>query len=55
MQSVAAHVGKHAEEVRSKWVSHDGKINLTVNCDEWGQSGNDWASAVIGKDDAFSQ
>merc|ERR1719422_2257546 len=55
LQAVAVHVEKHAEELRSLWVAHDGKKELTVICNEFvlGRK-NDWASVVDGKPDCFS-
>merc|ERR1740117_2621529 len=55
LQATAVHVGKHAEEIRANWVSHEGKKELEVNCDEFRLGGkNNWASVVDGKPDCFS-
>jgi len=55
LQAAAEHVEKHAEEVRDRWVAHDGKKELEVRCDEFGLGAkNDWASVVDGKPDCFS-
>lgn len=53
---MARHVEKNAEEVRAKWVNHDGKKKLEVRCDEFilGSAKNNWASVVDGKPDCFS-
>lgn len=55
LQGVSIHVGEHSEEVRSKWVLHEGKKKLNVRCDDFkmGQR-NDWASVVDGRKDSFS-
>ena len=49
-------VDLNSEEVRSKWVAHEGKKELKVNCDEFvkGKT-NNWASTVSGKPDSFSE
>jgi hypothetical protein len=56
LQAIATHVEKEAEKVRSKWVAHEGKKDLTVCCDEFvlGSLENDWASVVDGKSDCFA-
>jgi hypothetical protein len=55
LQAAAKHVEQNAEEVRTKWVAHEGKKTLEVRCDEFGLgSRNDWASVVAGKPDSFS-
>ena len=56
LQAIATHVDKEAEQVRSKWVAHEGKKHLNVSCDEFvlGSQGNDWASVVDGKPDCFA-
>jgi len=55
LQATAVHVGKHAEEIRTNWVSHEGKKELVVRCDEFCLGGkNNWASVVDGKPDCFS-
>lgn len=48
LQGVAAHVNQHAEELRSKFVSHEGKKELTVRRDEFclGATGDDWRGVV---------
>ena len=49
-------VDLHSEEVRSQWVAHEGKKELEVNCDEFVKGkANNWASAVSGKPDSFSE
>lgn len=55
LQALAVHVEQNAEELRQKWVSHEGKKTLEVRCDEFtlGKP-NDWASVVDGKPDSFS-
>lgn len=55
LQAIAVHVRKHAEEIRGNWVSHEGKKELEVRCDEFGMGAkNNWASVVDGKPDCFS-
>lgn len=50
------HVGENSEELRSKWVMHEGKKPLVVNCNDFvlGEPTNDWASCVDGRPDCFS-
>jgi hypothetical protein len=57
LQAISRHVDDKHEEVRSKWVAHDGKKKLTVRCDEFvlGKAGNNWASVVDGKPDCFKK
>ena len=54
LQAIATHVDLHAEEVRAKWVAHDGKKELLVQRDEFvlGKA-NDWQGVVAGKGDSF--
>merc|ERR1712032_483961 len=53
---MGTHVDLNSEEVRDKWVQHEGKKTLEVICDEFSLTGpNDWASVVSGKKDSFSQ
>lgn len=55
LQGTAVHVRLNAEEVREKWVAHEGKKELEVRCDEFSLgSKNNWASVVDGKPDCFS-
>jgi hypothetical protein len=55
LQAISIHVEKHAEELRAKWVAHEGKKELEVRCDEFVLgSRNNWASVVDGKPDCFS-
>merc|ERR1712232_1054137 len=55
LQGIAKHVELNGEEVRSKWVSHEGKKKLEVKCDEFRLGcKNNWASVVDGKPDCFS-
>lgn len=51
------HVDLNSEEVRAKWVKHEGTKELTVYCDEFilGSKTNDWASVVDGRPKSFSQ
>ena len=48
LQAVAVHVNENAEELRSRFVAHDGKLALTVRRDEFvlGAAGHDWAGVV---------
>jgi hypothetical protein len=48
LQAVAVHVNQNAEELRSRFVAHDGKLALTVRRDEFvlGAAGHDWAGVV---------
>mmetsp|Transcript_90957 Transcript_90957/g.257598 ORF Transcript_90957/g.257598 Transcript_90957/m.257598 type:complete len:416 (+) Transcript_90957:167-1414(+) len=56
LQATAVHVGRHAEELRAKWVAHEGKKELDVRCDEFCFGAkNNWASVVDGKPDCFSK
>lgn len=45
------------EELRSKWVAHEGKKELNVEADDFvlGSSHNDWASIVDGRPDSFAK
>lgn len=55
LQGASKHVEQNAEQVRRKWVCHEGKKTLEVRCDEFRLgSRNDWASVVDGKPDCFS-
>jgi len=55
LQATAVHVEQNAEEVRAKWVAHEGKKALLVRCDEFRlNEKNNWASVVDGKPDCFS-
>ena len=44
IQSTATWINQHAEQVRSKFVSHDGKLELVVKCDGFriGNPDNNW-------------
>jgi len=55
LQAIATHVEQNAEEVRYKWVSHEGKKELLVECPGFvmGQT-NDWASVIDDRPDSFS-
>ena len=48
LQSVAVHVDQNAENLRKKYVNHDGKMKLTVNRDNFvlGSRKNDWEGVV---------
>ena len=48
VQGVAAHVVCHPEELRSRFVEHEGTKTLQINRDDFvpGVSGNDWTSVV---------
>ncbi len=47
VQGVAIHTNKHAEELRSNWVAHEGKKTLTVQRDNFVLgAANDWAGVV---------
>merc|ERR1711920_412695 len=35
LQATAVHVAQHAEEVRERWVHHEGKKELAVSCDDF--------------------
>jgi hypothetical protein len=54
-QGVATHVDLNAEAVRASWVSHEGKKELVVECNDFvmGQP-NAWDSVVWGKPDSFA-
>jgi len=55
LQATAIHVGKHAEEIRANWVSHEEEKELEVGCDEFRLGArNNWASVVDGKPGCFS-
>jgi hypothetical protein len=56
LQAIATHVELHAEEVRSKWVAHQGKKELLVRRDEFvlGKP-NDWAGVIGAPDGFFAQ
>lgn len=56
LQGVSLHVGENSEEVRSKWVNHEGKMQLVCRVDDFtlGQP-NDWSSCVDGRPDSFSK
>jgi hypothetical protein len=55
LQGIAIHVDQNAEELRSKWVAHEGKKTLEVRCDEFSLgTPNNWESVVEGKPDSFS-
>merc|ERR1712232_1014228 len=56
LQAIAKHVDKHAEELRSKWVQHEGKKHLSVSCNDFvlGSASNNWASVVDGRHDCFA-
>jgi len=47
-QGVSCHILQNAEAMRSKFVSHDGKVRLTVRRDKFvrGFEGNDWEGAI---------
>jgi hypothetical protein len=55
LQAVATHVDLNAEELRKKWVAHDGKRELRVRCDDFvkGRS-NPWETVVEGRSDSFA-
>lgn len=55
LQAVATHVDLHAEQLRSKWVAHEGKKELVVRRDHFvlGQP-NDWAGVIAGPPDSFA-
>ena len=44
-QGLAAHINCYAEELRSHFVKHQGKVNIVVRCDDFvkGNSTNDWS------------
>src|SRR5690606_35398532 len=49
LQAVSQHVAKHPEELRSRFVEHEGKVDLAVYRDSFGPPGtrsNDWAGVV---------
>jgi hypothetical protein len=47
VQGVAIHTNKHAEQLRSNWVTHEGKKTLVVQCDNFVLgAANDWAGVV---------
>jgi len=48
LQAVAIHVNQHAEELRSRFVAHDGKLALVVRRDDFvlGAAGHDWPGVV---------
>eukprot|EP01043_Picozoa_sp_COSAG02_P074974 COSAG02_NODE_15247_length_1190_cov_1.191567_1_plen_311_part_10 len=48
LQAVAVHVNQNAEDLRSRFVAHDGKLKLTVRRDDFvlGAAGHDWPGVV---------
>lgn len=55
LQGIATHVDVHHEQLQERWVKHQGKKKLTVNCHEFVfNEPNNWASVVEGKPDSFS-
>lgn len=46
-QGVAHHMAAHGERLRSRFVAHQGKLDLTFTCDGWveGSPENPWAEA----------
>jgi hypothetical protein len=56
MQGIAEHVNQNAEELRTKWVDHEGQVGLTVKRDSFvlGKPGNDWQGCVDGQPDSFT-
>jgi hypothetical protein len=54
LQAIAEHVGKQPEALRSKWVKHEGKMELNVQRDHFVLgSANDWATVISEGDDSF--
>lgn len=54
LQAISTHVGLNAEELRAKWVQHEGKKDLTVKANDFVyQKKNDWASVIEGRPDSF--
>merc|ERR550514_946458 len=55
LQGVATHVDLHAEELRQKWVAHQGKETLVVRCDDFVKGrANPWDTTVHGRADCFA-
>jgi hypothetical protein len=55
LQAVATHVDLNAEELRKKWVAHDGKKELLVQCDDFVKGRpNPWETVVEGRSDSFA-
>jgi len=48
LQAIAIHVDKHSEDLRKKWVNHDGKKELIVRNDTFvrGNPNNDWSWVI---------
>ena len=54
LQAISTHVGLNAEQLRDKWVPHEGKKELVVIANDFVlDSKNDWASVVEGRQDSF--
>lgn len=54
LQAIATHVGLNAEELRSKWVAHEGKKELYVCRDDFVVCvPNDWAGVIDDPEDGF--
>jgi len=55
LQGVATHVDLHSEELRKKWVAHEGKKTLVVGCDDFVKgNANSWETVVHGRSDCFA-
>jgi hypothetical protein len=56
MQGIAEHVNKNPEELRTKWVDHEGQVELSIVRDDFvlGEPGNDWEGCVDGQPDSFT-